>query len=389
MARTRTIGLILSPIMNPFGSQAIMEGIGRYGLEHGHWRYVQAGGRSAYSRSFREVDGWIVLTDRGKSPDWVRRLRRAPVLRHAHTESKLDVDTFSYDDVAIGRLAAQTLLDRGFRHLRYHGFDVPPSHRRWEGFSTHAQQAGRKASTAWQDMDAAPRSFVQGARGNRLLRNWIRKLPLPAGIFAFNDGLAADIIRVALGLGVQIPDDLALIGVDNNLMSCRFGPIPISSVDRDDAGLGYRVAQRLDARMQGQKVPHEPLLQPPRCVIERLSTEIVATEDELVSLAVQVIRERACEELSVENLLEELGTSRTNLEKRFRRVLGLSPHQEIRRVRLRRVRQLLQETTLPLVDIAVRSGFHSVSYLCRTFRAEFGRTPGQFRRSDSQSQLRL
>lgn len=380
MAKTRTIGLVLSPLMNPSGTQSVMEGIGRYGLEHGRWRYLQAGGSSQYSRSFREVDGWIVLTDRSESPDWVRMLRRAPVLRHAHVESKLDVDMFSYDDLAIGRLAAQTLLDRGFRHLRYHGFDVPPSHRRWEGFSTHVQQAGRKASTAWQDMDAAPGSFVQGARGNRLLRNWIRKLPLPVGIFAFNDGLAADMIRLALGLGLQIPDDLALIGVDNNLLSCRFGPIPISSVDRDDAGLGYRVAQRLDARMQGQKVPHEPLLQPPRCVIERLSTEIVATEDELVSLAVQVIRERACEDLSVENLLEELGTSRSNLEKRFRKVLGRSPHQQIRRVRLRKVRMLLLETRLSLVDIAVRSGFHSVTYLCKAFRSEYGLTPGDFRK---------
>ena len=204
------------------------------------------------------------------------------------------------------------------------------------------------------------------------IARWIRSPPRPAGVLAAWDGCAVQILQVCRRIGVAVPDDLAVVGVDDDELLCDLADPPLTSIATGVHEIGYRAAELLDRMMAGEEVP--PGAQPvrPLGVVTRQSTDMLAIDDRHVSQALRFIRERACHAIRVEDVLTVVPLTRRVLESRFKRLLGHTPHEEIVRTQLRRVEELLIATDLPLKSIAARTGFQHVPYLICRLQEEDG-----------------
>jgi LacI family transcriptional regulator len=187
------------------------------------------------------------------------------------------------------------------------------------------------------------------------------------------------VLDACRGAGLAIPDEVAVLGVDNDELLCELAAPPLSSVMPNTLRTGYEAAALLDRMMRGEAVRPVAHLIPPVGVVARQSTDVLALDDRAVAQAVRFIREHACEGINVGDVLRGVPLSRRVLEQRFRRLLGRTPREEILQVRLARVKQLLTETDLTLYRVAERTGFEHVEYLSVVFKRETGRTPRQFR----------
>jgi LacI family transcriptional regulator len=172
---------------------------------------------------------------------------------------------------------------------------------------------------------------------------------------------------------------VAVLGVDNDEILCDLAEPPLSSVVPNTRRIGYEAAAMLDRLMAGEPAPTGPTLIEPLAVMTRQSTDVLAVGDRDVAAAIRYIREHACEGISVNDVLAAVPLSRSVLERRFTRILGHTPKEEISRVRLRRIKQLLAETDLPLARIATMTGFEHPEYLNVMFKGKTGDTPGEYR----------
>ncbi|MCA9007909.1 MAG: substrate-binding domain-containing protein, partial [Planctomycetaceae bacterium] len=238
------------------------------------------------------------------------------------------------------------------------------------GFDCHTypQSTSRKQSLPWE------------VEQNRLAE-WIRALPKPVGVMACYDIKAQQLLDVCRTINVSVPEEVAIIGVDNDEILCNLSEPPLSSVIPNTKLTGYEAAALLDRMIAGKKVSSEAQLIKPLGIATRQSTDIQAIDDKLISDAVRLIRQQACDGINVQDVLKSIPLSRRVLESRFQKIIGRSPHEEIMRIRLDRVKQLLEETELSLIEIAERTGFRHAEYLNVAFKKQTGTTPGTYRRN--------
>jgi LacI family transcriptional regulator len=279
------------------------------------------------------------------------------------------------NDAEIARLAAEHFLERGFKHFGYCG-DARFNWSVWrEGyFSEQLRKAGHdchlfRSDPALTDLEAHGRTLVE----------WLHTLPKPVGIMACYDRRGQQVLDACRNAALAVPDEVAVVGVDNDELLCELAAPPLSSVIPNTHRTGYEAAALLDRMMMGKKVAAKPHLISPLGVAARQSTDVLAIDDRQVAGAVRFIREHACEGINVADLMRVVSLSRRVLEQRFQRLLGRTPHEEILHVRLNRVQRLLAETDLPLYLIAERTGFEHVEYLSVVFKRELAKTPRQFR----------
>jgi LacI family transcriptional regulator len=205
-------------------------------------------------------------------------------------------------------------------------------------------------------------------------------LPKPVGIMTANDDRGLQLLDACRRVRAPVPDQVAVLGVDNDEYLCSLSLPSLSSIDINSEETGYQAAALLDQMMGGKRPPARLPEIEPAGVIVRRSTDVLATQDADVIRAVQFIREHACQPLRVPDVLDHVSVSRATLEPRFRDVLGRTIHQEIHRVRIERAKTLLVETDLPIKQVAQQAGFKTVQYLTRVFRAVAGQPPAAFRR---------
>jgi LacI family transcriptional regulator len=284
------------------------------------------------------------------------------------------------DDSAIGRLAAEHLRERGFQSFGYCGFTGELwSARRRAGFEAVAATAGFSCPTfesAWFGPRAHPWEREQGQ-----ISRWLLSLPRPVGVMACNDMRGQHVLDACRRAGLKVPDEVAVVGVDDDELLCELSTPPLSSVIPNAERIGYEAAALLDRLMAGGPVGPAETLIPPLGVATRLSSDVLAIDDVATADAVRFIRQNACRGITVADVLRAVPVSRTLLERRFRHYLGRSPQAEIRAVQLRRVRQLLAETDYKLSQVAEMSGFAYPEYLSSVFRHATGQTPGAYRRT--------
>jgi LacI family transcriptional regulator len=214
----------------------------------------------------------------------------------------------------------------------------------------------------------------------RRLCDWIKNLPKPVGIMACFDILGRQVLEACRQIEAAVPDDVAVVGVDNDELLCELADPPLSSVAPDAHRTGYVAAELLDQLMSGKSVPPHGHFIEPLAVVVRASSDVLAIEDPDVSHAMRFIRERACDGINVQDVLQSVPLSRRVLEGRFRKLVGRTPHEEIDRVRLDRVKELLRESELPLTEIAVRTGYEHVEYLSVVFKKRTGQPPSEYRK---------
>jgi LacI family transcriptional regulator len=292
-----------------------------------------------------------------------------------HVPNLLYVET---DDAEIARQAADHLLQRGFRHFGYCG-DPRFNWSNWRCETFHRQitQAGFDCSIYPPSRN--PHGPASWEREQAAIGAWIQSLPKPVGVMACYDIRGREVLHVCRQNGVSVPDEVAVIGVDNDELICDLADPPLSSVIPDTQRTGYEAARLLDLLMAGQsELPLAHLIKPLGIVV-RGSTDVLATDDPDVSAAVRFIRAHAREGIKVEDVLRAVSLSRWILESRFEKLLGRTPHEEITRVQLERVKELLAETDLSLAAIAHRAGYKHVEYMSVVFKREIGVPPSQYR----------
>ncbi|MCC6123971.1 MAG: DNA-binding transcriptional regulator [Pirellulales bacterium] len=281
------------------------------------------------------------------------------------------------NSVEVGRWAAEHFLERGFQRFAYCGIAGRLwSERRREGFSARLQEACFPCSIYEPPANAELPSWDNE---ERLICQWIKSLEKPVAVMACNDVRGRQVLEACMIGGWKVPEEIAVLGVDNDELLCDLSNPPLSSIQFDGETVGYQAAEFLSKRIAGEDLKTAVFIAEPQKIVVRRSTDIVAVEDPHVASAMRFIRENIQHLIGVADVVEHAKTSRRTLEMRFQRCLRRSIREEIQDVRLNRVKQFLTETNLSLRTIARLSGFHQLTYLSRVFRQETGRTLMDYR----------
>jgi LacI family transcriptional regulator len=358
-------------------ARGLLEGIIAYVREHDSWSvYVPEIRRGDYPPQWLarwRGDGIIARIENREIAKTILRTG-LPVVDVSSARVIPDIPWVETNDAAIARTAAEHLLERGFRNLAFCGdprFNW--SKWRWRSFQQIAMEAGAKT---WEYRTPRSLSWDREQRG---LKNWVLHLPRPVGVMACYDIKGQQLLNACRDLNLAVPEEVAVIGVDNDSLICELCMPRLSSVISDPRRTGYVAAELLDQMIRGKKVPGSAHLIDPLGVCTRQSTDILLIEDHDVVAAIRFIREHACDGIRIGDVLGKVSLSRRMLESRFLKCLGRTPHREIERVRMDCVKRLLRETDLSLNAIARRTGFSSEYYLSVAFKRATKQTPRKYR----------
>jgi LacI family transcriptional regulator len=331
-------------------------------------------------------------------PDWLSRWKGDGILSRTTSQEMADAITASgiptvelrstklkhafpflgIDNRAMGRLVAEHFLERGIRHFGVYeiGIEVYFEERR-DNYIQTIQQAGYEVSvfSAAEDSEA-PREWE---KHQEQMANWVRGLPKPVGIMACTDQLGFWLLDACDRAGISVPDEVAVVGVENDEILCMMARPPLSSVAFNSARIGYEAAALLSRLMQGEPVPEEPFMIDPLGIVTRQSSDVVAVDDPELAMALRFIRENACRGIQVGDILKQVPLSRTALEQQMKAAIGRSPKAEILRNQLERAKELLVSTELSLAQISERVGFRHAQHFSTIFKEKLGETPGSYR----------
>ena len=302
---------------------------------------------------------------------------RLPVVNLSFASLVAAAPTFTTDNDGIAELAATHFLERGFRHFAYCGREeFVWSIDRGEAFVRRLVSVGKNCSVFSRTKRVAADSDAE----IESIASWLRILPKPVAVLACYDFRGQQVLDACRRAGFTVPDEIAVLGVDNDELLCALSPPPLSSVILNPRRSGWLAAEALDLMMRGKRVPAVVTHVPPLGVATRQSTDTMAVDDVQVAKAVRFIRERACSGIDVSDVLRACPMSRRALELRMKAVIGRTPHAEILRVQIARARQLLAATSLSLPEVAEKCGFRHAEYLSVAFKRETGVAPSEYRR---------
>lgn len=367
--------------------RGLCRGIAAFARAHGEWNFV-----------FQEFDL------RGGIPDWLPQWKGdgilcrlydpefAELIAHAPCPA---VDIFGRvrhpeipfldtDADAVAEMAVRFFLNAAFDQFAYCGYPgLWFSDERGNAFAKNLQKLGFVPNIYhpphfWESQDVAARESLH-VGGSPELEHWIKSLPPKTAILACNDVRAQQLLAAAARVGRSVPDDLAVMGVDDDDVICELTNPRLTSIRPDTHGLGYTAAYWLHLLIQGSPLPRRSLLMPPLGITERASTDVVASDDPLFIEAARFIRSNIKLGIDAKAVVSRVGCSRSTLEGRFRSLLGRSIKEEITRVRVMRARILLRETRMSVEQIACACGFATASHFSRVFKESENITPGHFR----------
>ena len=376
-SRIRRVALLVET-SNSY-ARGILRGIIDYARDHGGWSvYLGEHSRGDEPPPWLarwDGDGIIARIENARIARAILRSGR-PAVAVSAARLLPDLPWVETDDEAIAREAAEHLLERGLRNLAYFG-DERFNWSKWRceyfvrivgsrGCDCAVYTAGRGSGRDWE-------------REENELAEWLRQLPKPVGVMACYDIGGRQVLDACRRAGVVVPDEVAVVGVDNDGLLCELSDPPLSSVEPDTRRTGYCAGELLDRLMRGKPVGTLSHRIPPVGVVTRQSSDTRAVPDADVAEAIRFIRENACSGISVKDVLQRVPLSRRALETRFVKAVGRTPHAEVERVRLERAKHLLTVTDLPVYEVARRTGFRHQEYLSVAFRRYTGASPTQFR----------
>ncbi|HVV70560.1 MAG TPA: XylR family transcriptional regulator [Chthoniobacteraceae bacterium] len=372
----------------------------------------RAYGRGIYRgvANFAETrEHWIVLAherpELDELPGWLKKSRLDALIAYIPNRKlrrKIDalgvpavdvhgrcrgasIPVIESDDGMIVRLAFEFFLQSGFRHLAYCGYPGV-------FFSDQREEAVRQQALELKDVHIYEPSghkrvgedlyrFEKSVTAhNAHFSKWLRSLPKPVAILAGNDILGQQVINACREARIRMPEEIAVLGIDNDEIICRLCRPTLSSIEPDVEKIGFLAAQLIADQLDGKRVAPYHLV-PPRQVVQRKSTDTVVADHPAVVHAARLIRDKSFSKASVEEICQSAGVSRSTLDKLFLAYLGRTIAGEITRIRLQRSRNLLRNSNLSLSEIAGRCGFASSTYFCRFFKRCTAQTPDSYRRS--------
>ncbi|MDA8376329.1 MAG: substrate-binding domain-containing protein [Planctomycetia bacterium] len=358
----------------------IVRGIIRYCQTHTAWNFVEYQGmplaRSPHPLKLQYTGLITALNDAADMR--IARTTQAMGIPVVAINQGLPIQRIAMvcsNDLLIGEMGARFFLDKGFRNFAYYGTSqFRWSRQRKNGFGGALKKAGFTAAT----QEASHTLSLDKAMPR--LHQWLAGLPRPLAVMASDDLPARHILAACRENGLHVPEQVAVLGVDDDDILCEMATPPLSSIMQDCDRIGYEAAALLDKMMQRKQPSFRAIQIPPLRIVARRSTDITAIEDPEVAQALQLIHSKAGEALSVKTLLRDIPVSRRTLERRFTSALGRSPADEIRRCRLERAKLLLRTSTLKISRVAIQSGFCDARTMAVVFRREMKLSASAYRR---------
>jgi LacI family transcriptional regulator len=364
---------------------ATLQGIAHYERTHELWTaFHDDQARVETEPHWLKKKKWDGVISRHTTPTLVQLCAKLkiPLVDLNDTAPYPGIPKIRPDNVGMGHLGAEHFLERGHQNFGFSGFANDGwSCERRDGFLEALRLAGRKCDV----FDVTyPGDDTPSWDENQIdsLKNWLTHLPKPVAIMACNDMRAQQIITAADSCDILVPEEVAVLGVNNDPIRCAIAYPPLSSVVPNAFQSGYVAAETLAEMLAGRKPKDYDRRIEATGVVTRPSSDILAVHDKNVALALSFIRENATKGIAVEQVLKHAFVSRSQLEKRFRHFIGRSPQAEIRRVQVAKIRQLLLETDFPLKKIAELTGFEHVEYLSVVFKRLSGESPGEYRKKN-------
>lgn len=376
MADIKKIALLFET-SNGF-DRALLRGITKYSRIHGPWSfYIQSVSKKMKLSRLKNwgVNG-IIMRESDLSQKIISMKLPTIISPSAQTPIK-NVGNIIGDSSAMGVIAAQHLIDCGFHNFGFCGFDnIPWSRLRAESFNKKIQTAGFQTHLYKQ-----PKTKSQRLWENEqvIMSDWLKQLPKPIGILTCNDERGQHILEACKIAKLHVPEEVAVLGINNDELLCELSNPPLSSIALNTERVGYEAAEILDKLISGKKVKKQIINIKPLYVVNRQSTNILAVEDKDLAEALRFIRQHSKEAIQVGEVADAVGVSRRVLEKRFRKILGRSLHDEIKRVRVEQTAWMLIETNLSISQIAFSLGYAGPEKMSRYFKTEKGISPLYYR----------
>jgi len=368
--------------------RALLRGVADYSHHCGPWSFSwEPAGLEKVQPLLEtgDADG-IILRDVGEVEAIMAYGLPTVVVGHRKTEIPGLVNVVT-DSEVIGRMGAQHLIGCGFKHFAFCGYEKTPlenttwSEIRREFFGERIREAGF-ANPPYYPLSTPSKDWSKEWRS---LAQWLGGLPKPLGVMACNDDCAQRVMEVCKLAGLKVPDTIGIIGTDNDEVVCGLTDPPMSSIAINFERAGYEAAAALDGLMRGARIVPDRITAVASHVVTRRSTDFVAADELHLGRALRFIRDRARNGVSVDEVALSAGLSRRALEKRFRKQLGRSILEEIRRIRTDHIARLLVETDLPVAKIADLLGFPDTQHIARYFQADKKISPVAYRKTYGQA----
>jgi len=366
--------------------RGVLEGLAECLQTRRHWMvYYQEGGLGELLPGWFAAwqgDGIIArIEDRTMAAALARK--RIPVVDIRGRLSIPGIPVVKTDNDEIARMTAEHLIERGFREFAFCGYEgAEYSTIRRDAFARVVRQAGfpcRVFSTPEPKLSAIRKQEQYGWAHEGHLIEWLRRLPKPVGIMACNDARGHQLLNAARQADLAVPEEVAVVGVDNYQLICELAEPPLSSVEQNTRQIAQEAVRVLEAMIAGRRARSAPMVVKPCRLVTRRSSDALAITDDNLRAAMRCIHARAHTGIGVDDVAQAAGMSRRDLERKFRASFGQAPGEALLRTQLKAVKAMLTETNLPLYRIAEKTGFTHPEYLNVAFKREFGITPRAYR----------
>lgn len=360
--------------------RGLLRGVSRFHQESGQWQifFRPQDLDSALPKWLKSWRGDGILA-RIANEQMARALlaTRLPLIDLRGGGRKFGLSTCGCDNDQICRAALEHLLERGLRQFAFVGepigYHVYDDQRR----KSFVQQVEQRGLVCYDYRYAGRRATHDLATEQRRFLSWMTSLPKPIGIMAVHDDRGMQVLDACRKLEIAVPDQVAVIGVDNDEFLCALSIPSLTSVDPNSERIGYEAALELN-RMMNRHRPRNMLF-PPLGIVARQSTDVLNATDTDIAAAVRFIRQNACQGIRVSDVEQQIALSRTLLNRRFKAVVGRTPKEEILRVQLEHACKLLVDTDLPIAKVAISAGFASAKYFISAFNGRMAMTPRGYR----------
>jgi LacI family transcriptional regulator len=370
--------VLLVETSREFGRQLII-GIARYARLNGPWSFYKEA--IDLKSSIPHLTSWkpdgIIMRDT-LIPKELLKLKKPTILAiHSSRYPKI-LPVIKTDSSSIAKMASDHLVEKGFKNYAFCGFDdYDWSNDRKSFFCRFNKEAGYRTFVYVQPKSLKTHYWE---KEQRHVSEWIKTLPKPVGILACNDDRGQHILEVCKLIGLKVPEDVAVVGVDNDPMICEIGDPPLTSIALNVESSGFEAAKLLDQLINGKKMCGQQIITTASHVVQRQSSDILAVNDAEVAAAIHFIKENAKNKILVRDVVATTGVSRRTLEQRFRKTIHRSIYDEIRKVRVEWISKLLLETNLPISKITSLFNFTDVEHISRYFKKEKGIGLREFRK---------
>ncbi len=377
--------ILLIDISEEYG-QNLMKGVVKYSKENGPWIFCRM------PLFYRETLGMQGIVDFAK--EWEADGIIAQLYNDLDIKKVLDAGIFlivedfkeRFDDIPnitggyfeAGKLGAEYFLQKGFKNFAFYGFkNIVWSRERSQGFEKHLATQG--FTVYYFDHDQTPSRELWHYKPSAL-SNWLQGLPKPIAIMACDDERGQHITEACKHAKIQIPEEIAVLGVDNDIMTCNLSDPPLSSIDLDTEKGGYEAARLMDKMITKKIALHYDIIVMPTQVITRQSTDIASANDKYIARALKFIHQNIDNRINVIDVIKQVPLSRRALEKRFQETTGTGVYNYIYNLQIQKFAQRLLETDKTIFEIAIESGFDNSKNISRQFKQVKGCTPIEYRK---------